>query len=599
MPTPTPWMNPLRLHRTLVVGVGLVALLLLFWQVGSIGLVDETEPLFVEAARQMGVRHDWLTPFFNGVPRFDKPPLIYWLMGICFQALGVNETAARLPSGLAALSVTGMVAYAASGQVPWRQWWSPEPQQRGQLHTGLLAALLWLVNVNTFFWGRLAYSDMLLCATVSGALLCFWGGYTQDGSEALAQTSRQRLCYWSFYGFLCLAVLTKGPIGLILPGGAIALFLIWSGQVKAVLREIFLLPGLLAVALVCLPWYLATYLANGDSFVQSFFGYHNVERFTRVVNSHAGPWWFHLAVIAVGFFPWSLYLPGAIAAAMRSFKPLRRAGRSQQLTAFALAWFVAVLGFFTLASTKYFSYTLPLMPAAAILVAIAWSPFLRADYPLAPRTGWYWAALLQILASGALAIGFHNAPKWLGNDPWMPNLGAKLQAAGIPELGNYYFALAAGAIAFALWRRSHRQLLLSHVAIFVSFFLFTIHIILPLIDAERQYPLRQVAAAAVVVKQPAEPLVMVGFKKPSLAFYSRHLVEYCETPQNVGRLFKGDRCEGADKELIKASGGRIPLPPAQSLVLIGSNQAIQSTGLKRLQPLGKFGVYLLVRATQP
>ncbi|MBE9014518.1 glycosyltransferase, partial [Pseudanabaenaceae cyanobacterium LEGE 13415] len=69
-----------------------------FNQLGSIGLVDETEPLFVEAARQMTVTGNWITPYFNQMTRFDKPPLVYWLMAIGFKTIGVDEWAARLPS---------------------------------------------------------------------------------------------------------------------------------------------------------------------------------------------------------------------------------------------------------------------------------------------------------------------------------------------------------------------------------------------------------------------------------------------------------------------------------------------------------------------
>ena len=78
------------------------------WHLGSTSLVDETEPLFAEAARQMSVTNDWITPYFNGVTRFDKPPLIYWLMAIAFKLIGVNEWAVRLPSALSAIALTVM-----------------------------------------------------------------------------------------------------------------------------------------------------------------------------------------------------------------------------------------------------------------------------------------------------------------------------------------------------------------------------------------------------------------------------------------------------------------------------------------------------------
>src|SRR4028118_1348782 len=76
------------------------------WHLGSIGLVDETEPLFAEASRQMVETGDWVTPYYNGNTRFDKPPLVYWLMAIGYQTIGVNEWAVRLPSAVAATLLT-------------------------------------------------------------------------------------------------------------------------------------------------------------------------------------------------------------------------------------------------------------------------------------------------------------------------------------------------------------------------------------------------------------------------------------------------------------------------------------------------------------
>lgn len=101
---------------TLAIGwLLLIGWLAFFWNLGNIGLIDETEPLFVEAARQMTVTGDWITPYFNGATRFDKPPLIYWLMAIAYESFGVNEWAARLPSALAGLVITGFASMPSVG----------------------------------------------------------------------------------------------------------------------------------------------------------------------------------------------------------------------------------------------------------------------------------------------------------------------------------------------------------------------------------------------------------------------------------------------------------------------------------------------------
>ncbi|MGI0489874.1 ArnT family glycosyltransferase, partial [Pantanalinema rosaneae CENA516] len=103
--------HPQVIGAGLVLWVLVISGLMLFWNLGNIGLIDETEPLFAEAARQMTVTGDWITPYFNGDTRFDKPPLIYWLMAIAYKLFGVNEWSARLPSALAALALTGISGY--------------------------------------------------------------------------------------------------------------------------------------------------------------------------------------------------------------------------------------------------------------------------------------------------------------------------------------------------------------------------------------------------------------------------------------------------------------------------------------------------------
>ncbi|WP_228056857.1 glycosyltransferase family 39 protein, partial [Microcoleus sp. LEGE 07076] len=94
--------------------LGAIASVAFLWHLGNIGLVDETEPLFAEAARQMTVTGDWITPYFNGETRFDKPPLIYWLMAAAYRTLGVNEWAVRLPSALCAIALTCLGFYTLS-----------------------------------------------------------------------------------------------------------------------------------------------------------------------------------------------------------------------------------------------------------------------------------------------------------------------------------------------------------------------------------------------------------------------------------------------------------------------------------------------------
>ncbi|MCY7322057.1 MAG: glycosyltransferase family 39 protein, partial [Phormidesmis sp. CAN_BIN36] len=416
--------------------------LVLFNHLGSTGLLDETEPLFAEAARQMQVTGDWITPYFNGATRFDKPPLIYWLMAIAYETIGVNEWAARLPSAISGTLLISFCFYTLRFF-----------EHRFKPHTGHLKILPFLgsgifaLNLQTLFFGRLGYSDMLLSLCFGGALLSFFLGYAQPENPKI-----QTRFYLALYGFLALAVLTKGPVGVVLPGAIVLIFLVCVGKLREVLREIKLVPGILVFGVLSVPWYVLAYSRNGESFTNSFFGYHNLERFTNVVNQHQGAWYFHILIVLVGFFPWSIYLPAAIA---HSLKPRlwRQSPRSSHLGLFVLIWFAVVLGFFTIAVTKYITYTLPLVPAAAILVALWWS-----EQQDAPKSKWG----LKLSVYVSLGLGMTLAavtlysPHWLNGDPSMPQLGLQMQEAGLPQIGFLIWLSGAIAGTFLIFGRTMR-----------------------------------------------------------------------------------------------------------------------------------------------
>lgn len=483
------------------------------WHLGSIGLIDETEPLFAEAARQMTVTGDWITPKFNGADRFDKPPLIYWLMAIAYQTIGVNEWAARLPSALAAIAVMGMIFYTLrrfgefdSAHYPRRAW----------LTAGIGAAVVAL-NPLMMAWGRTGVSDLLLTACIGLALLSFFCGYASHDPDAPPKWSRW---YIAFYSFVSLAVLTKGPIGIVLPCLIIGSFLIFVGQFRSVWQEMRPLWGLLIVLAIALPWYIAVTLVNGEKFIDSFFGYHNLERFTSVVNRHKAPWHFFFEVTLVGFAPWSIYLPWAIGRLkVWQRSRWRRQARPQHLGLFALFWFVGVFGFFTISVTKLPSYLLPAIPAAAILVALIWTgPVFEP-----PQSQWALrlSAGLNALMFFILAVVLLAGTRWI--KPAV--LRQSLESAGVLVWGSVVALLTAGAIGVLLWRYT-RWIWLVNVIAILTLAIVSLMPAMFLVDAERQLPLRQLSQVAGQVKQTHEPILSLGFEMPSVAFYTQQRIKF-------------------------------------------------------------------------
>ena len=320
----------------------LISWLAFGWHLGSTGLVDETEPLFAEAARQMLETGDWITPYFNDETRFDKPPLIYWLMAVGYRLIGVNEWAVRLPSALAAIALVGICFYTL------HTFPAPKSSLRQRWLSAWIGAAVAAFNLHTIIWARTGVSDMLLSGCMGTALLCFFGGYaSREGMRAESYVYPANGWYWAFYVLLALAVLTKGPVGVLLPGIIIVPFLLYVGKLKAVLQEMGLVLGGLIFLLIAVPWFVLVIVKHGSAYTNTFFGYHNFERFTEVVNGHSAPWYYYFLIVLGLFAPWSVYLPVAIAR-LRFWQVSwwRQQPRSAHLGLFALFWFVAIFSFF-------------------------------------------------------------------------------------------------------------------------------------------------------------------------------------------------------------------------------------------------------------
>ncbi|MEG4572989.1 glycosyltransferase family 39 protein [Microcoleus sp. N3A4] len=553
-----------------------IASVAFLWNLGNIGLVDETEPLFAEAARQMTVTGDFITPYFNGETRFDKPPLIYWLMAVAYRTLGVNEWAVRLPSALCAIGLTCLGFYTLSkskeeGRRKKEEGHdtdsdtdtrmnatvfppslshsptlplSPSPSIPIFLSTPWIGAALIALNPQTIAWGRTGVSDMLLVACMCSALLAFFLGYTLEEKREKAEFSTVSASvfpnkwYLTCYVLIALAILAKGPVGIVIPALIVGGFGLYLGNFRQLWREMRPVSGILIILAIALPWYILVILANGQTYIDSFFGYHNFQRFTEVVNKHSAPWYFYFFVVLVGFAPWSIYLPVAIARTrfwQRSY--WRRQPRSAQLSLFALFWFGCIFGFFTIAVTKLPSYVLPLIPAAAILVTLLWSDIIAGNEPdnrriklekksnSLPRgllVTYIFNVVFLLIVAGATFYCYN----WLGDDPAMPNFPQAIQQSGLLIVGGAIWITTAVAIALLLWKRQQRWILVANLIGLVAFIIFGLTPAYKVVDINRQLPLRQLAQVAVQQKLPGEEFIMVGFWKPSLVFYTQGPVTY-------------------------------------------------------------------------
>lgn len=557
-----------------------LSVLLFLWDLGSRGLVDETPPLFAAAARGMVETGDWLTPRVNGVPRFDKPILVYWLMGLGYGLLPASldplgSLAARLPSALSAT----VVAMALADLL----WCWPQDAREWSIGDSRNRVPPWVTPLGASFgfglcplvlvWSRTAVSDLLLTALLSLGLMGFWRHHAAGRNTVPAGS-------WILLG---LAVLSKGPVALVLAALTVALYGIRQGQLGLLWQCLSPLRGALIVALVALPWYVAELAVEGQVFWNSFFVYHNFERLTSVVNNHAGPLWFYVPVLLVGAAP---QLPLALYSIWRGLVgplPGRRSAPAASLRCFAACWFLVVVLLFTLAATKLPSYVLPAMPAIGLLVGLT-STDLRSGRIGRNLRLSVWASLGLTACGGVV---FLLSPLWLPwiSEPEMPTLAADLQAAGVVlRVGVIW--VAATALGVAAWRRHWVDRLLPWqlaLALWVPFGLLPIG---ALGDQLRQQPVRAMATAIRNEAKHHEPIAMAGINKPSLHFYSGQLVHYAGSSEQdlVDILHCSERAQwaaGAETLLVVLDDRTARLPHWLAL----EGEVLASAGLYQLQRL--------------
>jgi 4-amino-4-deoxy-L-arabinose transferase-like glycosyltransferase len=509
-----------RRHALLLAVVAAAGAWLFLLGLGQTGLVDETPALFAASARHMAESGDWLIPQVNGLPRYDKPPLVYWLMASLYSLPGTSHwdplgsLAARLPSAIA--TITTMVVLA---DTLWR-W--PQPGVGGprtfRPHRGLIAlsaALAFALSPLVLLWGRTEVSDALFTATLALSLLLAWRTTAADHGP-----------WWPCWVALALAVLSKGPAALVLFPLTLAGFWLLGAEGARLWRRLRPLPGLALTLALAAPWYALALWREGQPYWESFFGYHNLQRYTRVVNNHQQGWWYFFVVLVIASLP---FTPLLLLTLQRSLLQARTPlAASQSLGRFAAAWLLAVLAFFTLSATKLPSYWLVATPAAAILVALALppsptEPVKRSSWGLTDGTRLVLVSSVALLFS--ISGGLAASSLWLAqiHDPTLPGLQAALNNSPTFPLGAA-IALVAGLL-LAGWgaRRPSLRLLQSQVVLLLLVPL----VLLPIWqigDQLRGAPLRALAAVAVEQHGAQEGLAMVGMRQPSLHFYSRSTV---------------------------------------------------------------------------
>jgi 4-amino-4-deoxy-L-arabinose transferase-like glycosyltransferase len=310
-----------------------------FQRLGNFPLLGTDEVRYLEIPREMLERGDFITPTLNYVAYFEKPPLHYWFDALATVLFGQTAFAARFFGALWSL-LDVLLVYHLGRELFGRK-------------TGLLAACVLGSSIGFMIQGRTNITDTTLTFFLCAAL----------GSFLLASRPaepRKALYYYLFYAFCALAVLAKGLIGIVLPGGIILLFILCTRRFS-LLREMRLPLGIPLFLLICAPWFVLVSLRNPD-FLQFFFVHEHFQRFLTKVHHRYEPAWYFIPILFSCMLPWSFFLPAAL---WRSRK-LREESGEERL--FLLLWGGLIFLFFSLSHSKLIPYILPVYPAFALLV---------------------------------------------------------------------------------------------------------------------------------------------------------------------------------------------------------------------------------------
>lgn len=335
--------------------VTVLASCMFFTRLGDFPLFNPDEALYAEPAREMNEIQEFITTYLNYVVRFTKPPLVIWAMALCYKIFGVGEFAARFfgaSCGVILVSVTFLFA---------NRYFSTL--------TAFVAAMSLLCAPLFLGTAREAITDMPLSLFMAGAQMAFFHAFTAKDRR------------YSYLGYLlvALSIMTKGPVGLVLPVGILLAYHVLRGDLMEALKFHRVALGAFIVGVIALPWFIVEISVTKGAYFQEFIMRENFQRFTDNVDSHKQPVWYHAAAMFGGYLPYTVYLPQIYLREFSSFFKLIRAkpwGEGfralpdrDSLALYSLIWSTSVLVFFSLSVSKLLPYTLPAFPALAILLA--------------------------------------------------------------------------------------------------------------------------------------------------------------------------------------------------------------------------------------
>ena len=314
--------------------------IMLFYGNHNLLITDNVESNYALTAKEMVMSGDWISPQIYGQYWFDKPILFYTVTAFAYLVFGCTEFASRFFPAIFGLASVALIGW--SGKKLYSE------------KVGFYSAIVLASSFEFFLISKMVITDSLLFFFFSLALISFLLGYEKNESKY----------YYGFYLGAALAVLTKGPIGILLPGLIITLFLLIKRDFKA-LRSMKIISGSMLFLIIALPWYSTMIVLHGKKFIDVFFGTHNFLRATVSEHPKDNVFYFYTVVAILALFPWVGFIPEFIKKITANKLEILRMNSK---ILFLILWVSCVFVFFQLIATKYLSYTYPLVFPSALLL---------------------------------------------------------------------------------------------------------------------------------------------------------------------------------------------------------------------------------------
>jgi len=479
----------------------LIAALALVWfaPLGWRHLVPSDEGRYAEMAREMFVTGDWITPRYNGYKYFEKPPLQTWMNALTFAWFGIGAWQARLYT-----AVAGFAGVIAAGYTGARLF---NPAAGFAAALVLASAPYWQLmgHFNTLDMGLSFWMELTLCAMLL--------------AQRVGIAPREaRHWMWLSWASMALSVLSKGLIGVLLPGAVLVLYTLIERD-WALWKRLYLPSGLVVFFAIATPWFVLVQARNPE-FFNFFFIVQQFDRYLTPEQNRPGPVYYFVWVLLAGLLPW-------LSLAWQSVR--HALAQPRQLNGFApgkllLVWSAFIFLFFSASHSKLVSYVLPVTPALALVIG--------AYLPRVSRAAWRrhligYAAFLVVAAIGAVFIARFG-------DARTPNaLYREFRVWVFAAIG---VALVLTLAALVVLRRAGRGVLPSAIVFGAAWLMLctiagTGH---EVFGRQSSGALLAPAVKAELARLPADtPFYAVGVLDHTLPFYVGHTTIMVESPDEL------------------------------------------------------------------